>query len=999
MKKTWLYAVISVLFTLFLPSGLLAQAPVKIQAQYYVDPAKGNDSAAGTLAQPFKTLTKAQAAVRTINTAMTGDIVVNLRGGVYNLGSTLNFEPTDGASNGFAIRYQAYQGEQPVISGGKTVSGWVQEKGQKYFSAKVPEAQGYPAYFRQIWVNGIRTRQAASDFISLSAKVLYDDPATPESRDGFPVFANHLKEYTNLADIRIFQEGNFKHVELMVDRIIDLKNGQKVIQMKQPAFKDWFQNYCFEMENSLRVLNAFEELDEPGEFYLNQATDTLYYYPQHGEDLTKAEVVVPSVEFLVKLNGTKEARLAGLSFEGIGFRYGNWTDPATKEIGRSQADLDINYRSIPGQFQLNYTDAVQIKNCRFEFLASTGLYLNSDNRKTLIQGSVFNDLTAAGIIIGDSMANYKNDTSNKDTTIRNNVVRNIGSDYYQSSGIYANGSKNLTIVNNDVADVAYFGINQRYGDSKLKSEVNDFVGNTQILNNRVTNFGTAVKYGFGIGDEIAGIYLFGVKDSRVAGNYVRNGGRDERLEGSLRQDQYGVNNVWENNVAESRPVKRSFSYYPASTQFKIVFQNNFANWDNEFKVENNITWTNNSVELDQATWSAPAQAIIAASGLEKASASLLNEFGDGTNIALKGKATSSSEASADSSAAKALDNNYQSAWVAMASPAGVWWKVELDQAYRLSKIQLVPQSNAEAFQTRRNFQVQVSNDGDFKTYKVLGGQDVQPFAFNVAKTAEVKMPSNSWDMYVNDVNGYRFLRVVGEAISLGEVRIYGTPTKTLGQTTAQVAPQWDVRPVSQKPQSLIQRNSGTAPGSLFNDLLNWWVGGSGSVVKNDAGEIVLKTPPVPGSVGYASFQGSIFGDELLKFNMKIDAPSSWHTLWIRAQDNIEYSKNDVYMLLFGAPNAPVQLHRFNKGGIRDVLIGEMTGKETLIAKASTTFSYGVNHVVEVGAINEANGVRIILNVDGQSVINALDTFPGQIREPGYLGFNARSGSITISEVK
>ena len=137
------------------------------QASLYVAPAPtGSDSNAGTLEQPFATITKARDTVRTLNGEMTGDINVYLRGGTYELTSTLAFAAADGTTNGNKIIYQAYGAEKPILSGGKRITGWSQVSGQKYYSADVPTGSGYAAYFRQIWVDGRRARQAQSDFIA-----------------------------------------------------------------------------------------------------------------------------------------------------------------------------------------------------------------------------------------------------------------------------------------------------------------------------------------------------------------------------------------------------------------------------------------------------------------------------------------------------------------------------------------------------------------------------------------------------------------------------------------------------------------------------------------------------------------------------------------------------------------------------------------------------------------------------------------------------------------
>ncbi|MDB5056360.1 MAG: ywoF, partial [Bacilli bacterium] len=80
---------------------------------YYVS-ASGNDSNAGTIASPWKTVQKAA------NTVAAGD-TVNVRGGIYNEKITMN---VSGSAAGGFITFQNYPGETAIIDGtGLSVSG------------------------------------------------------------------------------------------------------------------------------------------------------------------------------------------------------------------------------------------------------------------------------------------------------------------------------------------------------------------------------------------------------------------------------------------------------------------------------------------------------------------------------------------------------------------------------------------------------------------------------------------------------------------------------------------------------------------------------------------------------------------------------------------------------------------------------------------------------------------------------------------------------------
>jgi hypothetical protein len=67
----------------------------------------------GTIDEPLQTIIKVRDVVPTVNSNMTGDIYVYLRGEDYRITSTITFGPEDSGTNGYRIYYQAYQGETP----------------------------------------------------------------------------------------------------------------------------------------------------------------------------------------------------------------------------------------------------------------------------------------------------------------------------------------------------------------------------------------------------------------------------------------------------------------------------------------------------------------------------------------------------------------------------------------------------------------------------------------------------------------------------------------------------------------------------------------------------------------------------------------------------------------------------------------------------------------------------------------------------------------------
>ncbi|MEV4620664.1 hypothetical protein AB0J74_18385 [Asanoa sp. NPDC049573] len=137
---------------------LLAPAAPALAATttLYVAPSGGDTTCSAS--QPCS-LSAAQTRVRSLVASMTGDIVVQLAGGVYRLSAPLRFTAADSGANGYTVRWQAAPSAQPVISGARAVTGWtLADAGKNIWRANV----GAGLDSRQLYVNGALATRARS---------------------------------------------------------------------------------------------------------------------------------------------------------------------------------------------------------------------------------------------------------------------------------------------------------------------------------------------------------------------------------------------------------------------------------------------------------------------------------------------------------------------------------------------------------------------------------------------------------------------------------------------------------------------------------------------------------------------------------------------------------------------------------------------------------------------------------------------------------------------
>ena len=85
------------------------------------------------------------------------------------------------------------------------------------------------------------------------------------------------------------------------------------IQSEHPWPAPWISK---ETGNSAFYLtNAIQFLDEPGEWYLDIANRKLYYWPRNNENLLTATVIAPSLETLVRIQGTIDHPVSNIYFQ------------------------------------------------------------------------------------------------------------------------------------------------------------------------------------------------------------------------------------------------------------------------------------------------------------------------------------------------------------------------------------------------------------------------------------------------------------------------------------------------------------------------------------------------------------------------------------------------------------------------------------------------------------------------------------------------------------
>ena len=485
------FAAISVLFL----GAAIANAAV--QATFYVAP-NGSDSNKGTKEAPFKTITQAQKAVRAINGTMTGDIEVILRDGTYQLPATVNFTEEDGGKDGNYVRYKAADGETPLITGGIPMSGWTihDEKNNIW------KVEGVDARFRQLYVNNKKAIRARMPNLKNNGDHNFFRLNKVDSAgSAFLLNSSDVKstEWKNPKKVEIHLMIAWAESILRLDKISSQGNvlkfeaqdpeRSKLFRRKYPMLGTAFMSNP-PKQQVYYLENAYEFIDQPGEWYLDESTNTLYYKAREGENMATANAVAPRVNTLFSILGKNtKSKVGYMAFEGLTFAHTNYLRPSEEgfldlqagmfnieviaENGRLGSNKFLLWRPDAG-FRIENAHHMKIRNCTFTQMAANGLDMVSGTNDDVVEGSVFYEIGANGIMLGkfsqDSLTEIhipynpsdKDEISTRDT-LRYNLITNVTNEHQGAVGIAAGYPRYVVIENNEVSYTNYSGISIGYG--------------------------------------------------------------------------------------------------------------------------------------------------------------------------------------------------------------------------------------------------------------------------------------------------------------------------------------------------------------------------------------------------------------------------------------------------------------------------------------------------------------------------------------------------------
>lgn len=507
----------------------------------------GNDNWSGAIAEksdadgPFATIGRAKDAVRELikSGKADGTITVYVRGGMYFLDKPLIFTPEDTGTVKTPIKYISYNNEISIISGGKAITGFKQNG--KLWSVEIPEVKSGEWLFYQLFVNEKRRVNARMPNEGYLRTV-----ETLEK--GFDFRTGDIRRWDNIEDARItlfhLWESSTHYIESIDDNksYVELDTGIP-----------WGGMCWIEKEQRYIIENVFEGLDQPGEWYLNRKSGTLYYYPMAEEKLENVQVIAPILPVtLIDFQGDPENEkfISYISFNGINFAHSD----ARLAKGQIPQVLQAAFKQNAAIMAKGLRNS-SFENCRVEHLGEHGIWLGSGCQNNQIVKCSIGDLGAGGIRLGEDSLGTRDANSTGHNTIDNCIIYDGGNFFHGAVGVWIGKSSYNQITHNDVFDFDQTGISVGWQWGYQPSTAN----NNKIEYNHVHHIG------HGVLSDMGAIYLLGISP----GTTVKN---------NLVHDVVGYPSYWNGLLPDGQgdmPASGN-GIYPDEGCSDVIFENNIV---------------------------------------------------------------------------------------------------------------------------------------------------------------------------------------------------------------------------------------------------------------------------------------------------------------------------------------------------------------------------------------------------------------------------------------
>jgi hypothetical protein len=381
----------------------------------------GNDSWSGRVEEPnaggtdgpFATIERARDAIRSLRqlkSVPNGGVVVVIKGGTYEFARPLELRDEDSGTEQSPIGYRARNKEDVRIIGGRVIDDWQPVTDPLVLSrlegaaignvlqASLPahgvtdfgEMRPAPRWGQsepglEVFFQGkpmTLSRWPNQGFVTID-KVLGPTPVDATGDNGcregiFTYEGDRPSRWLDAKDIMLhgFWARDWADQRLRVESI----DADKRIISLEPEPK---HEFGFKNGHRYYAYNVLSELDQPGEWFLDRQSGTLYFWPP--APLDREKPIVSVLPTLVSMKDVSHVTFRGITFEGC-------RGTAVTLVGGTQTRLVGCVIRNTGGWGVDFTGRESgVVGCDLYNLASGGISLAGGDRRTLSSAGLYVD--------------------------------------------------------------------------------------------------------------------------------------------------------------------------------------------------------------------------------------------------------------------------------------------------------------------------------------------------------------------------------------------------------------------------------------------------------------------------------------------------------------------------------------------------------------------------------------------------------------------------------
>jgi hypothetical protein len=358
---------------------------------------------------------------------------------MHRLTEPMALGSSDSTAEG-GLRLAGWPGEKPVVSGGTVITGW-RKAGDGLWAAEAPAARPN-GWFGQLFVNGqrrSRSRLPKQGVLRIEGAIEPRGGHSDANKSGFRFKPGDIrKDWKAIQDVEVVVLQFWAEARLRIREIDDKDN---IVRFTGSSWRSLSWNCGYYVEN------VWEAFTEPGQWYLDRSDGILYYRPLPGEDMAKAEVIAPTLQQLVRLEGDPQSGrwVENVEIQGLSFQHTAWELP---DEGYAYAQAELH---APAAVWAEGIRNCTVEDCEFTHLGGWAIDFGRGCKSNQILANRFTDLGCGGVRIGEPV----NRPDDADEACGNIIEDNAFTDgslvYLGSPAIWVGQSSRNRIAHNEVS--------------------------------------------------------------------------------------------------------------------------------------------------------------------------------------------------------------------------------------------------------------------------------------------------------------------------------------------------------------------------------------------------------------------------------------------------------------------------------------------------------------------------------------------------------------------